>query len=200
VASKTGLSFSLLTTDQVEQALDDLARLRIEVFADWPYLYDGDAAYEAQYLKHFAASPGAVVVAARDVNGAMVGAATGAPLSDHADEFAAPFARIGLDPDDFFYLAESVLLPEYRGQGAGRQFFQMREAAARAQGFEHTVFASVVRPDDHPAKPLNDHTLHAFWERLGYEPYSGLLAEFSWRDIGAAAESLKPLQVWGRQL
>ena len=93
-----------------------------------------------------------------------------------------------------------MLLPEYRGQGAGRQFFQMREAAARAQGFEHAVFASVVRPDDHPARPLNGHTLHAFWERLGYEPYPGLLAEFSWRDIGDSAESPKPLQVWGREL
>lgn len=200
MASKTGLSFSLLTANQIEQALDDLARLRIAVFADWPYLYDGDAAYEAHYLQQFASSPGAVVVAAWDVNGSMVGAATAAPLSDHADEFAAPFARLGLDPDGFFYLAESVLLPEYRGQGAGRQFFEMREAAARAQGFEHTVFASVLRPEDHPAKPANDHTLHAFWERLGYEPYPGLLAEFSWRDQGEADESVKAMQVWGRQI
>ncbi len=200
MASKTGLSFSVLTADEVEAALDDLARLRIAVFADWPYLYDGDAAYEAQYLQKFAASPGAVVVAARDVNGAMVGAATAAPLSDHADEFAVPFARIGLDPDSFFYLAESVLLPAYRGQGAGRQFFAMREAAARAQGFEHTVFASVIRPEDHPARPDDDRTLDAFWLRLGYNPYPGLLAEFSWRDHGEADESRKLLQVWGRQL
>ena len=200
MASKSGLSFSILAADEVEQALDDLARLRIAVFADWPYLYDGDAAYEAAYLSRFAASPGAVVVAARDGNGRMVGAATGAPLSDHADEFAVPFARVGLDPDAFFYLAESVLLPEYRGQGAGRQFFEMREAAARAQGFEHAVFASVLRPDDHPERPEDYLKLDAFWQRLGYEPYPGLLAEFSWRDIGAADESLKALQVWGREL
>ncbi|MEM5473874.1 GNAT family N-acetyltransferase [Hoeflea sp. AS60] len=200
MASKSGLSFSLLTADEVELALEDLARLRIAVFADWPYLYDGDAEYEARYLVRFAASPGAVVVAARDGNGRMVGAATAAPLSDHADEFAVPFARVGLDPDAFFYLAESVLLPEYRGQGAGRQFFEMREAAARAQGFEHTVFSAVVRPHDHPARPEAYVPLDAFWRRLGYEPYPGLLAEFSWRDIGASAESPKPLQVWGREL
>lgn len=200
MASKSGLSFSLLTADEVEHALDDLARLRITVFADWPYLYDGDEAYEARYLVNFAASPGAVVVAARDAGGRMVGAATAAPLSDHAEEFAIPFARVGLDPDAFFYLAESVLLPAYRGQGSGRKFFEMREAAARAQGFERTVFASVVRPDDHPARPDNHLALDAFWKRLGYEPYPGLLAEFSWRDIGAAAETFKPLQVWGREL
>ncbi|MGJ8571387.1 MAG: GNAT family N-acetyltransferase [Hoeflea sp.] len=200
MASKTGLSFSILTSDQIDQALDDLARLRIEVFADWPYLYDGDAAYEAHYLQNFASSPGAVVVAARDVNGAMVGAATGAPLSDHADEFAVPFARVGLYPDDYFYLAESVLLPDYRGQGAGRQFFKTREAAARAQGFQHAVFASVIRPQDHPARPDHEHTLNAFWQRLGYQPYPGLLAELAWRDHGEADESLKLLQVWGRDL
>lgn len=200
MASRSGLSFSILTAGEVDLALDDLARLRIAVFADWPYLYDGDAAYEARYLKHFAASPGAVVVAARDADGYMVGAATAAPLSDHAEEFAVPFARVGLDPDAFFYLAESVLLPEYRGQGAGRQFFELREAAARAQGFEHAVFASVLRPDDHPARPANYLALNAFWQRLGYEPYPGLLAEFSWRDIDAETESLKSLQVWGREL
>jgi GNAT superfamily N-acetyltransferase len=200
MASKSGLNFSLLTAEEVELALDDLARLRIAVFAAWPYLYDGDEDYEARYLARFAASPGAVVVAARDAGGQMVGAATAAPLSDHADEFAAPFARVGLDPDAFFYLAESVLLPSYRGQGAGRQFFEMREAAGRAQGFEHAVFASVVRPDDHPARPADHVPLDAFWRRLGYQPYPGLLAEFSWREIGASAESLKPLQVWGREL
>lgn len=200
MASRSGLNFSVLTAEEVEEALDDLARLRIAVFAAWPYLYDGDADYEARYLKHFAASPGAVVVAARDGNGHMVGAATAAPLSDHADEFAAPFARIGLDPDDFFYLAESVLLPEYRGQGAGREFFAMREAAGRAQGFEQAVFASVLRPEDHPARPDDYVALNAFWLRLGYEPYPGLLVEFSWRDQGETEESVKPLQIWGREL
>jgi GNAT superfamily N-acetyltransferase len=92
----------------------------------------------------------------------MVGAATAAPLADHAREFAAPFARAGLDPKDFFYLAESVLLPEFRGQGAGRAFFEMREAAARAQGFGRAVFASVVRPAGHPARPDDYVPLDAF--------------------------------------
>jgi hypothetical protein len=34
---------------EVTAALDDLAALRIAVFAAWPYLYDGDRAYEADY-------------------------------------------------------------------------------------------------------------------------------------------------------
>lgn len=194
------LSFSVLQASELEAALDDLARLRIAVFAGWPYLYDGDPDYERRYLSRFAASDGAVIVAARDGAGCMVGAATAAPLADHADEFAVPFARAGLDPKDFFYLAESVLLPEFRGQGAGRAFFEMREAAGRAQGFEKAVFASVVRPADHPARPEDYVPLDAFWRRIGYRPLEGLRAEFSWRDAGEDDQSVKPLQVWGRDL
>ncbi|WP_342587259.1 GNAT family N-acetyltransferase [Hoeflea olei] len=194
------LDFSVLAAGEVPAALDDLARLRIEVFAGWPYLYEGDHAYEARYLARFAASPGAVVVAARTPEGRMVGAATAAPLADHADEFAAPFARAGLDPRDFFYLAESVLLPGYRRQGAGRRFFELREAAGRAQGFSRAVFASVIRPQDHPARPADYLPLDGFWRRLGYAPLEGLEVEFSWRDRGEDAETVKRLQVWGRAL
>ncbi len=38
------------------EVLPALARLRITVFRDFPYLYDGDAAYEARYLADFAAA------------------------------------------------------------------------------------------------------------------------------------------------
>ena len=34
------------TGADLKRTLDDLARLRIEVFRDWPYLYDGDLDYE----------------------------------------------------------------------------------------------------------------------------------------------------------
>ena len=80
----------LLTGEAVAGALGDLARLRIAVFRDWPYLYDGDEGYEREYLRAYTA-PGAVVVAAMDGD-RMVGAATGAPMEDHAEDFAAAFA------------------------------------------------------------------------------------------------------------
>ena len=51
----------ILTGNAVGEVLDDLARLRIAVFRDWPYLYDGDVAYERDYLTAYQ-SPGAVVV------------------------------------------------------------------------------------------------------------------------------------------
>ena len=48
----------------IEPWLDDVARLRIAVFRDWPYLYEGDAAYERDYLAAYARSADSVFVLA----------------------------------------------------------------------------------------------------------------------------------------
>lgn len=193
------LSFRPLTGAALDAALDDLARLRITVFADWPYLYDGDLAYERRYLARFRESAGAILVGAFD-GARLVGASTGAPMADHADAFAAAFEGSGEDIARLFYCAESVLLPEYRGQGAGRAFFALREAHARDLGLTRAAFCAVIRPEDHPMKPAAYRPLAPFWRALGYRALDGAIARFAWKDIGEAEESEKPLQVWIKPL
>jgi len=183
----------------LEGALDALAALRIAVFRDWPYLYDGDLDYGRGYLEVYRTSPDAVVVGAFDGN-RLVGAATGTPMADHADAFAAPLAVAGLAPDAVFYCAESVLLPAYRGQGAGHAFFDAREAHARALGHTHSAFCAVVRPADHPLRPPGYRPLDPFWHRRGYRPIEGATARFSWKDIDRPEPDEKPLQLWLRRL
>ena len=178
-------------------ALDDVARLRIEVFRAYPYLYDGDAAYERRYLEPYRAQD-AIVVGAFD-GAALVGAATGMPLAAHADDFAAAFADSEIDLGDVFYCAESVLLPEFRGRGIGHAFFDVREAHARALGYGKAAFCAVVR-GEHPMKPEGYRPLDAFWRGRGYEPLEGVIAQFGWRDLGEDAESPKALQFWLREL
>lgn len=180
-------------------ALDEVARLRIAVFRAWPYLYDGDVEYEARYLKPYAESPGAIIVGAWDGD-RLVGASTGAPLEDHADAFGAPFRERGWALDEFYYCAESVLLGDYRGQGAGRAFFAHREEKARALGRSRICFCSVIRPEDHPARPADYMPLDAFWRSMGYEPVEGLKASLGWKDIGDEAETDKELQFWMRTI
>ena len=188
-----------LTGAAREAALDDVARLRIAVFHDWPYLYDGTLEYERDYLQTYRDSPGALLVGAFDGD-RLVGAATGTPMEDHAEDFATAFAATGVPLDQVFYCAESVLLPEYRGRGIGHRFFDLREAHARALGRSHSAFCSVMRPEDHPARPANYRSNDVFWRKRGYEPLPGVIAEFSWRDLGDSRESRKPLQFWMRAL
>ncbi len=188
-----------LTGAALDNALDAVAQLRISVFAAFPYLYDGDLAYERRYLESYRQSPRAILAGAFDGE-TLVGAATGTPLADHDDDFAQAFEGSGLALDDVFYCAESVLLPQYRGQGIGHRFFDLREDHARAHGFSHCAFCAVIRPDDHPDRPADYRPLDGFWQKRGYEPLPGAVAHFSWKDVGDTAETRKPLQFWIRRL
>lgn len=187
-----------LTGDELAQALDPLAQLRIAVFAAFPYLYDGDAAYEADYLREFAAAPDAVLVAAFD-GATIVGAATAAPMVHQKAEFRDPFAARGLDVARLFYFSESVLLPQYRGRGIGHAFFDHREAQARACHANAACFAAVIRPGDHPARPANYAPLDRFWTGRGYAQVPDLVTQLGWKDHGDADETMKPMQYWLKQ-
>ena len=193
------LTYQVLDGDAVAAALDDLARLRIDVFADWPYLYAGSLDYERDYVATYRNAQNAILVAAKDGD-RIVGAATGTPMEDHASDFAAPFAATGIPLTDIFYCAESVLLPDYRGQGAGHVFFDMREAKAKALGRRYVAFCSVMRPEDHPARPADYRPLDGFWRKRGYEKLDGVVARFKWTDHGDAEQSEKPLQFWMKAL
>lgn len=188
-----------LTGADLQAALPDLAKLRIAVFAAWPYLYAGSEAYEREYLAEFTAAPDAVLVAALDGD-RIVGAATASPLIAQDGYIRAAFGSAGIDLSGVFYFGESVLLPEYRGQGIGHAFFDHREAAAGAWGASHASFCAVVRPADHPARPASYVPLDAFWTRRGYAPVPGMIGTFHWQDHGEAEESGKPMQYWLRAL
>lgn len=189
-----------LAGPDLARALPDLARLRITVFREWPYLYDGTLDYEETYIQRFAEAQGAMIVAALD-GARVVGAATAAPLTSHTPAFAPLFTAAGYDPARIFYFGESVLLPTYRGRGLGHAFFDARERHAGASGaFTETAFCGVVRPDDHPARPADYRPLDGFWTKRGYRKVPGLVGSYTWRDLGASEATAKPMQFWVRPL
>ncbi|MBO6853694.1 MAG: GNAT family N-acetyltransferase [Marivivens sp.] len=193
------LAIRALTGSDLDRFLPDVARLRMQVFRDWPYLYEGSFEYEHRYLQSYRDSAGAILVGAFD-GSSLVGVATGTPMEDHADDFARAFESTGYALGDIFYCAESVLLPEYRGKGIGHAFFDEREAHARRLGRRYAAFCAVVRPENHPLKPIGYRPLDLFWRKRGYEMLPGVFAEFQWTDINQKEQSKKKLQFWIREL
>ena len=95
------LTFKCLSGAALRQYIDELAQLRMQVFRDFPYLYDGDAVYEARYLSTYIEAPDSIIVLAFDGTKA-VGASTGVPLKYETAEVKQPFIEAGFDPECIF--------------------------------------------------------------------------------------------------
>ncbi|MBX7207580.1 MAG: GNAT family N-acetyltransferase [Verrucomicrobiaceae bacterium] len=179
----------------LEPHLDALGRLRIAVFREYPYLYEGTLEYERDYLQTYCRSERSLVVLMFD-GAEVVGATTCLPMTDEGPEFQEPFINAGRDLATICYFGESILLPPYRGRGIGKEFFRRREEHARRLGARVTTFCAVDRPPDHPRRPPGYEPLDAMWTKQGYAKHSDLKATFVWKEIGEPAESPKTLTFW----
>ncbi|MVN87944.1 GNAT family N-acetyltransferase [Deinococcus sp. HMF7620] len=181
--------------------LPELARLRVTVFREYPYLYAGSADYEETYLRPLLQTPDALVVLAQD-GAAVVGASSALPLTQETEALQRPLLNSPYDPAQVLYLGESVLLPEYRGRGLGHAFFDHREAHAAQLGLGITAFCAVQRPEQHPARPQPARSLHAFWAARGYREHPELAATLHWPEIppplGTGQDTAHPMHFWVR--
>lgn len=194
------LSFIQKKGAEITTVFGDLANLRITVFRDFPYLYEGSVDYEMEYLKIYSQAEKALLFAVYD-GSKMVGATTCIPLADEAPEVRLPFEKAGLTIDSIFYFGESILLKEYRGLGLGHRFFDEREAHARSFGnFKTTCFCAVDRGENHPLQPENYRPNDAFWLKRGYQKELSLQSTFEWTDINESVSTPKTMIYWKRAL
>ena len=185
--------------DEVLARMDALAELRVRVFREWPYLYDGDAAYEHDYLSTYAKCPDAIVVVASSA-GRVIGASTAVPLKEEPESVRAPFEKAGLPVESYFYFGESVLLPEFRGRGIGGRFMEERLREAGRTGHHWATFCAVERDPADPRRPRDFADLHPFWTSRGFERRPDIATEFHWKEIGQTESTAKPMVFWVKSL
>ncbi len=173
-----------------------LADLRLKVFWDFPYLYEGTVEYEKNYLETYFKAEHSFILVVKDGE-KIIGATTGIWAREEEESFKKPLQAYGLNTDEVFYFGESVLLPQYRGLGLGKVFMEEREEYARSiPGIKILAFCSVERPSDHLMKPADYRPLDEFWRSRGFTPAQGLFTEYSWLDRGEKNETVKKLNYW----
>ena len=200
MAASDTFTFKRVTGADIAPYVPDLARLRIEVFREFPYLYDGDEDYERKYLQTYVKSPRSLAVLVYDGT-ELIGASTGLPMADETPEFQRAFVEKGYDIRKIFYCGESVLKKAYRGRGIYKHLFEAREHhAASLGGMELCTFCGVRRPPDHPLRPADYLPLNAIWQRFGYTERPELETQYVWKDIDAAEPSAKTMRFWTKSL
>lgn len=183
---------------EAEAEFEAIARLRIEVFREYPYLYEGSLEYERHYLARYFRCPESVVFLVRS-DGQIIGASTSLPLRYEDAAFQAPFHAAQIPVDQVFYFGESVLKKEKRGQGIGQRLMQARiDAGESAPGIRWLAFCAVVRAAEHPMRPPGYRGLDDFWKRNGFVPRPDLVTLFPWKDVGDTDETQHRMQFWTR--
>jgi GNAT superfamily N-acetyltransferase len=184
----------------IQPFISALASLRIRVFREWPYLYDGDPQYENNYLQTYLNSESAMLAIAFD-DQQIIGCATAIKLIDESDECRAPFLAAGLDASKVVYFGESVLDEAYRGKGLGHLFFDHREAFARQlTGIHTTAFCAVERSIHDSRRPSDARDLANFWRSRGYVRHPALHTQFVWKEINETNPTSQSMCFWLRHL
>lgn len=184
---------------EAEVHLMDLAQLRIEVFREYPYLYEGSLTYEKEYLQTFMQSEESIIVVAFD-GSKVVGVSTGIPMKFEPETVQRPWIDGKEDIDSIFYFSESVLKKSYRGIGIGVQFFEKREKWARQLGYEIATFCGVIRSENDPRRPADFSPLNRFWKNRGFQMKVGYTCTMRWQEEGEGEETEKLLQYWFKYL
>ena len=196
----SNINLSILKDIQISQYIEAIAQLRIDIFKEYPYLYDGYMEYETRYLKKFIDTPDSIIVILKD-NGRIVGAITGLPLKYEDDIIKKPWLDQNKSMKDVYYFSEILIYPEYRGRGLGKQLFQAAEATAKDfKMYDCFTLATIIRTDRHPSKPANYQNLENFWIRNGYHKDETLICNIPWKEINETEESSKPLVFWVKMI
>lgn len=189
----------LLTGEKARPYVNELARLRLDVFYEYPYLYEGSLEYEKNYLETYFKATHSFILILKDGD-KVIGATTGIWANEEEDSFKTPFKNFGINPEDVFYFGESVLLKDYRGKGLGKIFFEERERYARSLPFIKLLSFCAVQRENHPLKPHDYKPLDSFWENQGFKKVEDLTTTYHWRDRGEKKETDKLMQFWIKEI
>ncbi len=167
----------------VHPYLSEIARLRITIFREYPYLYKGSQESEATYLQAYAEAPDACVFVVRDGE-TIIGAVTGVPLSREPASFTASFAGSPFPLDSVYYLGELLFLPAYRGQGLGSRLMNEFGEHVRALGrYRYLAGATIERPENHPLRPDGYHPIDGLMINAGFTKHPELKVTLPWPDL-----------------
>jgi len=196
----TDIHVRSFTGNGLKPYLHSLAKLRMEVFREFPYFEEPDLEKETQLIRKLFQNRESIGVLIFD-NTTLVGVSLGYPLSLEEASLQRPFKDRNLNSEHYFFFGDSVLLKAYRGRGIGHHFFDAREAhIIHYKKFKHICFCVPDGLETSPQKPKDFIPLHGFWRKRGYIQHPEMHCCLSWKTLGEAEPSEKKMVYWIKDL
>ena len=195
-AEKFLRNMQILRGSEINHYIDQLGRFRIQIFREYPYLYDGSIEYERTYLGRYSMSPESLLIILEDALG-IVGACTGIPLAGEDPEFQNAF--VGENKEEIYYIGEVMLRADSRGKKLGSRLMSTALDLIDSNQFKKISLCTVDRGLGHPREPLGYSPPDYLWKKYGFEKSKNFMAYLDWKDIGHDVETRKPLNIWFRQ-
>ena len=188
--------YEFLYGEEIKKKLTKLAELRIKIFREYPYLYEGEMAYEEEYLKTYAEAKSSLLVLVFHEK-KCVAATSCVWLKEEVDDLKNPIIKAGLNIESYLYFGESLVLEEFRNQGLGKIFFELRlehfkKLVSIGYPLKGCCFCSVIRDSNHPLRPKDYKNLDSFWSRMGFYR-SSIQCSFAWKDLGEKEKTRKQM-------
>lgn len=197
--NESTVEITTFTEEKLHNFLPQIVSLRLDIFSDYPYLYEGDEASEAKYLEKFHAMKNAIALGVFS-NGNLIGEATAYPLTYEYKTLTDAFLNEGLHLRDYFCIGEVIFSKPFRGNGYGSKLCEMIESYAKIKGFSFICFFEIDRGNSDPKKPEGYRKLDSYWEKKGYLKHPELNGTVSYREKGESEESPKKMIFWIKQL
>lgn len=155
---------------EIAPFVDDVGKIRLDLFKEYPYLYAGDLAGERKYLSLYTLDPHSILAIAK-VNEQFAGISIGTPLLGKANLFPDAkqlFESIQLKAAECYYYGDVLILKPYRGLSIVTKFFHKQDVLIKSWGYKYACSMTVIREEDHPLKPKNYQSDDAIGKHFGY--------------------------------
>ncbi len=188
----------------IEPFLDEIGSLRVKVFREFPYLYDGDLETERKYIAEYAKSDKSVLIAAF-VDKQIIGFVTGTALDSGLEIIRTAYELFNsrsLIANNYYYIGEIIILEEYRSFSLSLELIKQIGTFAKNSGYTSLCFLTVIREAGHPLKPAHYRSTAKLWEFYKAKKMN-MSVDYEWKTLINSSESMmqtNKLEFWERSL
>ncbi len=200
--SEENLSIKVFKGDEISPYVKGITDIAIEVYKEYPYLYDGTEEEYLPFIDYYSHSSFGIASLLFDGD-RPVGVAIGMPLNEMRDRFKDPLlaARPDENLEKIYYLGEFLLINEYRGKGYGKKLYKQLENLVKENGeYSKLCFCKIVEWDYHPLMPNGYLPMDGFWIKQGFEICDDITVSVYWDDVGTNENSIHHLVYWMKNL